>query len=123
MVTLSKSMGGAYKHFRHEGLHHHGRCTRPIWGDGFVDGIEFQLCSLCWHNWAAFHSHYRLMQLNPAAAAITDMALEKLFVSDTLSFDRKGAVLPPLGSIVPDCIPAEWVTSAVPDTFPEGWLP
>lgn len=57
-----------------------GPCARPIWGDGTVDGVRFDMCSRCWHFWAAFHSHYRLFQANPAAAAITDSALERLFV-------------------------------------------
>ncbi len=56
-----------------------GACTRPIWGDGKVDGIEHNLCSRCWHSWVAIHGPYRLMQANPAAAAITPSGLARLF--------------------------------------------
>lgn len=31
-----------------------GPCTRPIWADGTVDGVRFDLCSQCWHQWRAF---------------------------------------------------------------------
>lgn len=35
------------------------RCSRPIWGDGKVDGIQFDFCSRCFYEWVAFRSGYR----------------------------------------------------------------
>ena len=61
------------------------RCGRPVWGDGKVDGISFQLCSRCWHAWCAVHGPYRLLAVNPAAAAVTDEGLARLFVNRNLA--------------------------------------
>lgn len=66
-----------------------GPCRRPIWGDGTVDGVRFDMCSKCWHMWAAFHSHYRLMQANPAAAVITDKGLDLLYVNRKMDGAQK----------------------------------
>ncbi len=108
LVTAARQMGGAYSHHRHEGLKDAAPCTRPVWGDGRVDGDWYGLCALCWHNWCAFHGAYRLMQLNPAAAAITQSALEKLYV--TRGFGRPLGLppLPELGAALPDFIPTDW---------------
>lgn len=106
----ARQMGGAYSHNRHEGLRQHAYCTRPVWGDGRMNGEWHGLCSLCWHHKQGFEGKYRLMQLNPAAAAITDSALEKLFVTRRLSsWDRPaGDALPALGADLPDVFPAAW---------------
>lgn len=64
------------------------RCGRPVWGDGKVDGIQFSLCSRCWHAWCAVHGPYRLLQVNPAAASVTDDGLERLFVNRSLTGDQ-----------------------------------
>ncbi len=57
------------------------RCGRPIWGDGTVDGVRRDLCSACWHEYNAFHGPYQTMRANPAAAAIDDTGLARLFVT------------------------------------------
>jgi hypothetical protein len=67
-----------------------GPCTRPIWGDGMVDGVRFDLCSKCFHEWAAFHGYYRLMAANPAASQIDDVGLERLFVGRAMSGEQCG---------------------------------
>lgn len=61
-----------------------GPCTRPIWCDGIVDGKRYDLCSKCWHEYAAIYGPYRLMQANAAAEAPTDAALERLYVTRRL---------------------------------------
>lgn len=99
LVTGGRQMGGAYQHARHEGLRESGRCTRPIWGDGRVDGNWHGLCALCWHNWMAFHGAYRLMSVNPAASHLTRANIE------LLTFSK----LPDIGAHLP------WTT------FPEQW--
>lgn len=76
-------------------------CTRPIWGDGTVDGVRFDLCSKCWHCWAAFHSGYRLMQANPAASQIDDVGLERLFVGRKMDGEQ-GCEKCQCGRKVPD---------------------
>ena len=77
------------------------RCTRAIWGDGTVDGVRFDLCSKCWHCWAAFHSGYRLMQANPAASQIDDVGLERLFVGRKMDGEQ-GCEKCQCGRRVPD---------------------
>jgi hypothetical protein len=65
-----------------------GPCTRPIWKDGKVDGVEYNLCSHCWHEFASFHSGYHLFQANPAASRIDDAALARLFVTRGMDGDE-----------------------------------
>lgn len=54
------------------------RCKRPVWGDGRVDGEFYGYCSRCWHQYNAFHGHYRTMQANPAAAKLDVIGIQRL---------------------------------------------
>lgn len=77
-----------------------GHCTRPMWGDGRVDGEHYGLCSQCWHEHNAFHGHYVTMQANPAAAKLDAFSIK------SLTF---GATLPDVGAHQPDTFPADWL--------------
>lgn len=76
-------------------------CKRPMWGDGYVDGKWYGMCSRCWHLWCTMHGHYTMLQANPAAAKIDETGIARLTFSDQ----------PKLPAF--DCtFPAEWTDAA-----------
>lgn len=79
-------------------------CTRPVWGDGRVNGDFHGLCSKHWHEWNAFHGSYLTMQANPASHQLGPEGIAKL------TFAAQTKQLPEIGAEHPDTFPSEWLS-------------
>jgi hypothetical protein len=56
----------------------YGRCTRPVWGDGYVSGVWRGMCSRCWHVYNAFHGDWQTMRANPASHLLGEEGIRRL---------------------------------------------
>lgn len=81
-----------------------GRCIRPVWGDGRVNGDFYGFCSKCWHVWNSFHGSYLTMQANPASHQLGPEGIAKL------TFAAQTKQLPEIGAEHPDTFPSEWLS-------------
>lgn len=79
-----------------------GPCTRPVWGDGRVNGNGYHWCSQCWRMHQLIHGGVGVFRANPASHTLNRQAIDKLTFKDQ--------PLPALGSERPDVFPAEWLT-------------